>query len=73
MRRSGLMGMKAPPNLRLDCTIMEPGRDILCKSRPTLTAADNPSDAADNAVNLGRQWDRHRETDSKGAIECWQS
>jgi len=67
------VGLAASAVVRLDCTIMEPGRDILCKSRLTLTAADNPSDAADNAVNLGRQWDRHRETDSKGAIECWQS
>jgi succinyl-CoA synthetase beta subunit len=67
------VGPAALAGVRLEGSTVEPGRDILCKSRLTLTAADNPSDAADNAVNLGRQWDRHRETDSKGAIECWQS
>ena len=67
------VGLAASAGVRLEGTILEPGRDILGKSRPTLTAADNPNDAADTAVNLGRRWDRQRETDSKGAIECRQS
>lgn len=67
------MGLAASAGVRVEGSSVEPGRDILCRSRLTLTAADSPGDAADNAVNLGRRWDRLRETDSKGAIEWRQS
>jgi hypothetical protein len=72
-RRSGLMSMKAPPDLRLDGTNVELGRDIIRNCGLNLIAADDPSGAAVKAVKEGRGWDRNQETDTKGAIECGQS
>ncbi len=73
IRHSGLKGIEAPPNVRLEGTNVEPGRNIIRNCGLYLIAADDPSDSADKAAKEGWQWDHHPETDTKGVTEWRQS